>query len=484
MSHRIMRVVVLLVGAILAVQVAPIAAAAGSLPTIVAVAAGNSHTCVLMSAGGVKCWGENGNGQLGNGTRTPSSFPVDVSGLGHGVMAIATGAFHSCALTSAGTVKCWGATYEGQIRSSPSDDVLVPVDIPRLAGGVTAIAAGASNTCALNKLGWVKCWGADPLRISGVKAVTAGGTQICVLTIRGGVRCWGANPAGQLGNGTRISSRLPVSVVGLSRNVAAIAAGWAHSCALANSGAVRCWGANGSGQLGNAKIPRDDPYSDIATDRGHPVPVVVSGLSSGITAIAAGGGHTCALLGSGRVQCWGENFEGELGSPTSGYLAVDVEGLPRPATAIAAGGSHTCALLVGGGVECWGYNGAGQLGNESMTKSWRPIPVDFRTHQTIVVQATIPAGAIATGTVAKFDAMVQPVASGRSRAIVRFVVVQRLDGVWRQIAQRSVFANSGGRAILTWTFARAGSWYVRAKALKTTSFLSSSWSPRFRYTVR
>jgi alpha-tubulin suppressor-like RCC1 family protein len=354
------------------------------LANIVAIAAGVEHTCGLTTGGGVKCWGYNWLGELGNGTTINSSTPVNVSGLTSGVSKIAAGGSHTCALTTAGGVKCWGYNYFGQLGDGTTTDSNVPVDVVGLSSGVSAIVAGGSHTCALTTAGGVKCWGTNwagqlgnntttdsltPVSVSGlssgVAALAAGEYHTCAVTIGGGVKCWGYNGYGQLGNNTTTNSLTPVSVSGLSSGVAALAAGEYHTCAVTIGGGVKCWGYNGSGQLGN------NTTTDSLT------PVSVSGLSSGISAIAAGYGHTCTVTTGGGVKCWGFNSSGQLGNDTEAdsNVPVNVSGLSSGTAAIAAGYGHTCALTTGGGVKCWGYNWAGQLGNGTNTNNSVPVNV-------------------------------------------------------------------------------------------------------------
>ena len=357
--------------------------AGAPIGSAIAIAAGQDHTCAVTRAGGVECWGSNLKGQLGNGTTTDSTTPVDVSGLASSVTAIAAGDSHTCALTSGGGVKCWGWNLYGQLGNGTTTDSSTPVDVPGLASGVTAIAAGRGWTCAVTNNGGVKCWGfntsgqlgngsltstSTPGDVaglsSGVTAIVAGSFHTCALTRGGGVKCWGW-AQGQLGNGS-VQSLKPVDVAGLASGVTAITAGEDHTCVVTNGGGVKCWGVNDSGQLGTGSSARSD------------TPVDVAGLSSGVTAIASGNFHTCALTHGGGVKCWGYNDAGQLGNGTTTDSAtpVDVAGAASGVTSIAARADQSCALMTGGAVFCWGLNASGQLGNGTTTDS--DVPVEVR----------------------------------------------------------------------------------------------------------
>ena len=354
------------------------------LLNIAAIAAGRSHTCALTFGGGVKCWGDNYNGQLGDGTKTTRLTPVNVSGLASGVIAITAGGSHTCALTAEGGVKCWGWNKYGQLGDGTGKRHLMPVDVSGLASGVSAITAGYAHTCARTAGGGVKCWGYNssgqlgdgtntdrhtPVNVSGltteVSGIKAGGSHTCARISGGGVKCWGDNRSGQLGDGTWEIRYTPVNVYGLASGVSGITAGGQHTCARTAEGRAKCWGANWSGQLGDG----------TTTERHRPV--IVSGLASGVSAISAGGSHTCALIVGGGVKCWGHNVSGELGdgTTTDRHTPVGVSGLANGVGTIAAGGSHTCARTRGGEVKCWGANWYGQLGNGMTIRRLIPVNV-------------------------------------------------------------------------------------------------------------
>jgi alpha-tubulin suppressor-like RCC1 family protein len=206
---------------------------------------------------------------------------------------------------------------------------------------------------------------------SDISGIALGNQHSCAVIVGGGAKCWGSNVYGQLGDGTRIDRTTPVDVLGLSSGVASIAAGgdnaysYGHSCAVTEVGGVKCWGSNEYGQLG------DGTTLDQLT------PVEVNGLTSGVAQVSAGWHHSCALTQSGGVKCWGDNELSQLGDGTNieRWTPVDVAGLTNGVAEVAAGSSHTCALMdqsQGAGVKCWGHNHYGQLG---VNPGWIPVDV-------------------------------------------------------------------------------------------------------------
>ena len=344
------------------------------------ISAGDTWACSLLSSGGVKCWGQSEYLPI------DSAVPVDVPGLTAGVAQLASGFAHACVLLSTGGVECWGSNAHGEVGlGMASAPVLRPTPVVGLASGVKQIALGPGNACAVMDSGAVKCWG-DPVLVGQANEIPAlapvdvaglgpgttssialGSDFGCALLLTGGVRCWGAGGSGQLGNNSNADSSSPVDVYGLTSGVAAISAGPNFACAVLVSGALKCWGGNGYGQLGAG------PGAPLWS----PVPLNVATLSAEVKAVSNAWGRSCALLTGGRLKCWGYNSHGEFGNGSlqSSYTPVSVAALPSAAVAVSAGGSHTCALTDTGAAFCWGWNAHGQLGNGGYMDSLYPVLV-------------------------------------------------------------------------------------------------------------
>ncbi len=385
------------------------------LPPVVEIAAGGDHTCAITEALEVKCWGDNQHGQLGDGTTTERHSPVAVIGLAE-AYEIATGTAHTCARFE-GTVWCWGDNQHGQLgdgttteRHSP-----VPADISGLIGEITA---GSEHTCSdVQYTVW--CWGDNehgqlgdgtttdrhsPVQVTGLPgsgALAAGGSYTCAVSYF--AWCWGNNEHGQLGDGTTSERHTPVKLANHPIN-GLIAAGDSYACTLNESGKVRCWGNNEHGQLGDgttaassapvgvktlvgaiaaatggstscavtggAKVKCWGEQNDVSS------PTEIAGLA-GVTGIGVGGNHSCALATQmGKVWCWGDNEDGQLGDGTTTDRdePVGASGLAT-ATAIALGDLHACAVIETGTVKCWGDNQHGQLGDGTTTERHAPVDV-------------------------------------------------------------------------------------------------------------
>lgn len=355
----------------------------------VELASGFNHTCARRPAGTVKCWGDNGAGQLGDGLPYDSGarvdqalVPQDVAGLADAV-AIASGVGHTCAVRRGGTVACWGVNSFGQLGNGTTQRSSSPVPVTGITGAV-AIAAGTSFTCAVVGDGTVQCWGANysgqlgddskvnrstpaPVRgLTGAVAVATAEHHACAIVKGGDVQCWGKNTEGQLGNGSTTDSLVPTPLASLTDIVQVVAAS-RFTCALQRTGQVHCWGANTLGQLGTG-IPNDSP---------NPSPAVTA-VSDAI-GLWVGYEHACAVRRSGEVACWGAAGDGQVGSGS----VPDDASIPRPtavvglsrALAVSTGGNHSCATTTSGAVLCWGSNALGQLGNGTTARAYAAVPV-------------------------------------------------------------------------------------------------------------
>ena len=284
------------------------------LKDALSIVGGTNHQCALTSAGSVKCWGRNTYGQLGSNADTTSE-PTDVVGVESAIDVTAASNF-SCALLKTGSVKCWGFNQNGQLGNGPGENSSLPVLVPGIQGA-TSIISSSLQTCASLKSGGIKCWGSNPSdmdyafgKVGTIASLTIARYNSCVVTSGGGAKCFGSQNEGRLGNNSKDASLVAVDVFGLSSGVKNISNISDNSCALMENGGVKCWGV---GILGNG-----------TTDTSI-VPVDVIGLQSEAKSIAGSSGLQCALMQEGGVKCWGNNSKAILGRKAGDAVLTPVD---------------------------------------------------------------------------------------------------------------------------------------------------------------
>jgi len=301
-----------------------------------------------------------------------------------------------------GTVSCWGANPFGQIGNGTTGAAFSPALVSGVINAV-AVAAGGAHSCAVLVDGTARCWGANssgqlgdngvsgghsltPVVVSGLAnavAIVAGESHSCALLADGSVRCWGANGAGELGNGTTTNRLTPGPVTGITA-AAAVVGGQGHSCVILVDGTARCWGSNSDGQLGDGTTSRR--LTPVRVEDGS-----VEGLKD-IVAMSGGGSHSCALLVDSTMRCWGDNEFGQLGTGTTSRSLTPVSPVTSTGTltnvvGISASFFHTCALLADGSGRCWGRNASGRLGNGDVADQLTASTSVFRLANAVVIDA-------------------------------------------------------------------------------------------------
>jgi len=340
------------------------------------IAGGEDHAVALDDNGMVWTWGDNGYGQLGDGTTASRNAPVRVNPLSD-VFAVAGGGNHTLALTGDGRIWAWGDNSSGQLGDGTFLSRVRPAPVPHLKDAV-AVAAGYSHSLALQKDGTVWAWGhnssgqlgngttennnipARILELTGITAIAAGQYHSLALKRDGTLWAWGSNRDGQLGDGSFHTRTAPEQVLGLSQ-VVSIAAGAYHSLAIQRDQKVWAWGRNWEEHLGERS-------PDHRT-----TPAPVNGLS-GIVLVCAGTSHSLALKSNGTVWSWGENDHGQLGNSTFQPSSTPVQVFDLAGViSLDAGANHSLALRNDGTVWTWGENGSGQLGDGTFGSQKVPV---------------------------------------------------------------------------------------------------------------
>ncbi len=376
------------------------------LTNIIEVEAYSGSTCAIDFVGGVKCWGQNADYQVGDGTNVDKTTPVDPVGLSSGNLSLSQGdwALHTCVMTTARKLKCWGrSNYYQTGASNLTADVQVPGDVRTLTNKILKIDAGQNFTCALEDdgtglSGGLRCWGAGsygrqgngstsnsyPLALvpgleSGVKDFSVGYYHACALVDdgagAGGVKCWGRNNQGQVGTGNTVDQTSPVDVAGLTSGVESLSVHLFHGCAVTTGGALYCWGRNNQGQLG------------IGNRTNSFLPTLVPGMGAGVESVSTGRYHTCAVMTSGALYCWGDNVRGQIGDGTQSDRLSPVLISASGIESVSAGYRHTCAVTDSGALDCWGENLLGEVGDGTVTRRRSPVAVSGMSSGVMSVSA-------------------------------------------------------------------------------------------------
>ena len=299
------------------------------------VSAGTGTTCALTIGGGVNCWGNGDDGQLGNGSNNGLNFPRDPVQDSNGdpitgIVQISVGGSHVCSVTNLGKVLCWGSSLNGQLGNNANTNSNQAVEVVDGDGSITPL--------------------------SGIVEVSSGSVHTCALTEQGGVLCWGNGLVGQLGNGDdNADKNYPVAVMESGdvplAGIVQISTDGYYTCGLKSGGTVVCWGFGGDGRLGNGDT----------VSKSYPVTVVASEGSSNplgdIVQISTGLSHACALTSMGGVKCWGFGGDGRLGNGDTVNKSYPVtvaapEGSSNPLddiVQIGTGSNYACARTSMGG---------------------------------------------------------------------------------------------------------------------------------------
>jgi alpha-tubulin suppressor-like RCC1 family protein len=358
---------------------------------VLQISANQYHTCAIIYDNSLWCWGSNWYGQLGLGfsggnINTPQKVMEEVA-------LVSVGESHTCAMKQDNSPLCWGNNWWGQIGDGTNIQRVSPYPV-KISDIVISVSSGYDHTCALMSDRSLWCWGynyygqlgsgssrnycggwwpncnKNPTKImDDVVQFSAGAYHTCAVKTDGSLWCWGYNNYGQIGDGSNSNRNMPTLIPIMSSGVSSVAAGVEHTCAVKQDGSLWCWGRNWEGQLG--LDPSVTPYANT------PQPI----LAGGVIRVVTGGYHTCAVMGDLTLWCWGANWEGQLGngswSSTYTPSQVMVGGSPLSVSSVAAGERHTCAVDTAGNLWCWGNNWFGQVGDGTTSNRNSPVQIAY-----------------------------------------------------------------------------------------------------------
>ena len=422
----------------------------GTGRTAIAITSGLYHSCAILDNKSISCWGYNDYGQLGDGTTSTRSSPVTVINIENldSPVSISSSYYHTCLMNNSGSIHCWGYNNKGQFGNGDNPNTWNYLISKSSSISLPKTPISVSGSCAILSDQTAKCWGSgesfpEPLSFSkrystylsgnistNITNISTYSGHKCALSDAGDVYCWGTSSAGQLGanpsnSNSRVSATSPVLVNGFGnfgqqgRNIATqVSVGGYHTCAILDTGLVKCWGANVMGQLGDGttslrKTPTPTTYLDgvshnrtavkISAGRygtcailddgnlscwgkvsSYPVyynpTIITPAINQTVVDVSVGYSHMCVITSNGTLMCWGENSHGQLGigSNTHNYSPNVVDlGTGITARSVFAHSSYTCVILSNNNTKCWGLNSYGQLGDGTTTSRNTPTLVSL-----------------------------------------------------------------------------------------------------------
>jgi alpha-tubulin suppressor-like RCC1 family protein len=328
------------------------------------VSVGSGHICAITFDDELRCWGRNGHGQIGDGTTDlqPESQPVELPK----VAAVWAQYSFTCAITLEHEPFCWGDNQNGYLGVSIRGDVLKPAPLANLKK-IRQFSFGIDAACGVTDEKEVYCWGRDnfaqlgagpgadhdfPTKVNGlsdIEDVSTGGRSFCARSSEGDYWCWGDNGVGQMGL-QDVSIKTSPTRLSSWPKLRHYSNGWGHACGVTLDGRVFCAGLNGHGELGDG------------TRTTRHKPTAVKGINEEIQWVFTHRAFTCAMSKGGRVYCWGDNHDGQLGTGREEFLITASPVKIPGAVSFESDSGTTCVITSTGGVYCWGNNEFGQLG--------------------------------------------------------------------------------------------------------------------------
>jgi len=296
------------------------------------------HGCGITTDGVLKCWGYNGYYQVHSGSTATQQTPIEVDS-GSSYSKVTVGAYHTCGITTSGVLKCWGYNGNGQVGNTTANS---PVATPYIVNSGTAYSA-----------------------------VKAGSDHTCAITTTGVLKCWGYNGNGQIRTGS-FSNVLTPTIINDGTTYSSLGLAVDHTCAITTAGVLQCWQYNGAGILGDGL---QNSRSVLATINSGTTFINVAENASNLYDVNYYYvNNACAISTEGALKCWGNNNSGQVGDGTydQRLSPVDVDSSVKYST-VANGVNHSCAITRKGETKCWGSNSNYQLGNSTSSTSLTPI---------------------------------------------------------------------------------------------------------------